>query len=1315
MRVQGLGLRFQLSGNGLTKVDKIHQNSPGSASSPYNRQQSAEVGSRRRNEEAMTRQARLVGLERFTTFGDLLKFLRRRSGLTQRELSIAVGYSHAQISRLELNQRMPDLATVAARFVPALDLADEPAAAARLMDLASAMQREETQTSGAAPFKGLRYFEEADAGLFFGREGLTARLVERLREAEAPRFLAVVGASGSGKSSLVRAGVVPALRQERGAGGWAIQVLTPTAHPLRALAAAGEGIERGGAAGGRVLMVVDQFEEVFTLCGDEAERRAFIDRLLEAAGAKGQATWVLAALRADFYAACAPYAELRQALAARQEYLGPMTATELRRAIEEPANHGGWELEAGLADLLLSDLGADGQQPPEPGSLPLLSHALLETWQRRRGRRLTISGYLAAGGVRGAIAETADAVYRDQLDAGQQAIARDIFLRLTQVGDEAGAAETRRRAALDELIPRGEGAAQAREVLTLLADARLITTDGEAVEVAHEALIREWPTLRDWLEADREGLRLHRHLTLAAEGWRQRGEDASELYRGARLEQALEWARPNGRALNEAEREFLEASRALAEREAAAREAQRERELEAARALAETERRAAGRLRRRALYLAAALIVALVMAGAALYFGEQARLSAERALAAGRVATARELAAAAVNNLEVDPERGILLALQAVDTTRASGEGVLPEAEAALHQALTASRVRLSLDDIGTRVLGAVYSPDGRRVAAIGDTGEVVVWAADTGERLLRMKGITAPSDAVGTHRIAYSPDGRRLVTGDSVLVKVWDAETGAELRALAGHTGEVWAVAVSPDGARIASGGADGTVRVWDTATGEALLALAGHAGPIETLAFSPDGARLATGADDQTLKVWDTATGALAHDVSDFASPIYGVAYSPDGRYLAADVRVWEAESMALVLELELGTGNLAFSPDSQRLAAVTGSAVTIWDVRTGRDLMTLAGHTDWANSVSFSPDGKRLASASMDGTVRIWDLGPGGEALALEAGGLRVAFSPDGARLATDGIDGTARVWDVETGGPLAALAGHGSGLWGVAWSGDGSRLATAGSDGTARVWAVQSQEAVLVLRGHGAGMEDDPELATIRAIAYSADGSRIATAGFDGTARIWEASTGRELQRLEGHGGLVVGVAFSPDGSRLATTGTEGDIILWDTTSGAALLSWHSHDGASPDVAFSPDGAWLATARSDAVARVWEAETGRLVLALEGHRAFIWGVAFSADGRRIATGSADGTARVWDATTGAALLALAGSRGDVTGVAFSPRSGDLAVASADGVVRVYVIDIDRLLALAQRRVTRGLTLGECQAFLHMVACPTTPAVP
>jgi WD40 repeat protein len=1286
-----------------------------------------------------------ISLDKFTTFGDLLKYLRRRAGLTQRELSIAVGYSDAQISRLEQNQRLPDPAIIEARFVPALFLEHEPQIVKRLMELAADVRREDAPALGLPPFKGLLYFDEADSDLFFGRETLTARLIERLAAGieAGERFLAVVGASGSGKSSVVRAGLIPALRWRSPSASWPIHVLTPTARPLEALAVSlTQEVESVTAAAtladdltrdsrslqlfvkrsdaSQVLLVVDQFEELFTLCRSQAEQNAFVNNLLTAAFEPGGSTIVVIALRADFYAHCADFADLRRALAQYQEYIGPMTSDELRRAIEEPARRGHWEFESGLIDLLLYDVG------DEPGALPLLSHALLETWQRRRGRTLTLSGYLSSGGVRGAIAETAEAVFQDQLDQQQRIIARQIFLRLTELGE--GTQDTRRRATLIELVPNPQLRPSVEGVLKTLADARLITTSEGVAEVAHEALIREWPTLRDWLADDREGLRLHRHLTEAAQEWERLDRDRDLLYRGVRLAQAVEWANTHADELNDSERAFLDASQALARHEEAEREAQRQQQLEAAQKLAESERQraeeqtqSARQLRRRARYLTGAFIVALVMALAAIFFGAQARQTTITAQNERRIATARELAAAALNNLTIDPERSILLALQAVTTTRVVDGTVLPEAEEALHQSIVASPLRMTLTGHGTRVLSAEYSPDGKRLATLGDDGTTIVWDAATGEEVQRLPGTTKPSDFVSGQRIVYSPDGKLLAACDNGNVKVYDAATYKLLHTLIGHGVDMTAVAFSRDGARIASGGLDGTAYVWDAITGESLLELAGHNDAIEALTFSPDGKWLVTASDDATMKFWDAATGHLLRDYSDFTGEVTSVAFSPDGSrfaFVGDGSHVWQLDINTIdgdttIASREIFTipeGGAVFSPDGTQLAGPSasgiGNAIKVWDASTGGELMTLNGHTGWVMDLAFSPDSKTLASTSLDGTVKVWSLLPGNERVTVVGPGTgygtRVAYHPNGQEFATNGGDGTATLWNAETGEPRLALRGHTLEALNVAFNSDGSRLATGSLDATAIVWETASGRKLLALAGHEFGVRD---------IAFSPDGRLIATGGFDGTAKVWDAATGSLIYTITDHSGLVLGVAFSPDGTRVATSSTDTTAKIRNARTGEVLLTLNRHSSGLPDIAYSPDGTKVATGSGDGTAIIWDAVTGSPLFTLKGHSAGIQSVAFNADGTLLATGSEDNTAKVWDVATGKELLTLPGSGGGVKGVAFSPADdgAHLAVSSADGVVRVFLLQTDELLALAQSRITRTWTTAECQQYLHVEECP------
>jgi len=504
----------------------------------------------------------------------------------------------------------------------------------------------EPAEAGEPPYQGLQYFDVKDADRFFGREKLTAELVGYLHH---HRLLAVIGASGSGKSSVVRAGMVPALQggkslvdsslPPKNSDRWLVHILTPTARPLESLAT--QLVPKGSRLTAitdlmddladddrclhlyirqlladdkehdHLLLVVDQFEELFTLCKDKDEQRAFVDNLLTAASPDG-VTIVILTLRADFYAHCSDFANLRAALESSQRYIGAMSQAELRTAIEAPAEQGGWGLEPGLTDEMLDDMAG------EPGALPLLSHALLETWKGRSGRMLTFAGYRAAGGVKGAIAHTADLVY-GELSPDEQAIARNIFLRLTELGE--GVQDTRRRVPLSELVPENDTASVVEKVLTRLQDERLVTAereytvghgDAEAteapiyVDVTHEALIREWPALRDWLAEDREGLRTHRKLTDSVIEWERLKRDPSVLYRGLRLEQTMAWVANHRKNLNGKEQEFLDASR------------------EKINAEESTERD-----RKRSLLIGAVVIIVVLTAGIAFFIRQSQQLDAK--------------------------------------------------------------------------------------------------------------------------------------------------------------------------------------------------------------------------------------------------------------------------------------------------------------------------------------------------------------------------------------------------------------------------------------------------------------------------------------------------------------------------------------------------------------------------------------------------------------------------------------------------------------------------------------------------------------
>ncbi|HUE98540.1 MAG TPA: BTAD domain-containing putative transcriptional regulator, partial [Anaerolineales bacterium] len=1007
---------------------------------------------------------------------------------------------------------------------------------------------DESPAPGAPPYMGLQPYNETDADYFFGRELLINLINSHITEGHP--FIAIVGASGSGKSSLVRAGLIPTLHsqgfknnhsdtQVDGRHNWKIVLINPTMHPLEALAMGINqhlkmkirsadlhkdvhdlrryllGMRQGEKQTpsqnpdrqelSRLLIVVDQFEELFTLCADEFERRAFIDVLLSIVDAGlEEHVHVVITLRADFYSYCGQYPNLREALTRAQIYIGPMSVEEVRRVIEEPARHGGWDFEPGLVELILRDVNR------EPGMLPLLSHALLETWHRRQGHTLTLQGYVKSGGVRGAIARTAEIVFNLQLSSEQQQIAKNIFLRLTNLGE--GVEGTRRRVMLAELIPAAREASAVQSVLKILSDARLITIDEDSVEVAHEALITEWPTLHNWLVEDREGLRLHRHLTEAAQAWLESDRDPGELYQSTRLSQAVEWSETYSSDLSVLEQEFLSTSKKQAEQLESERKAQQERELHAARELAkaqqeradtekqlsESQTRALWQLRRRAIYLTAALFFALGMAGIALFMGERVRqvaltaqANAERAEEERQIAFSRELAAASVSNLGLDPELSILLALAAVAEGQSAGLPVPREAEEALHGSLLASRLRMTLPG----GFGVDFDPSRSLIISSGPNSSAII---------------------------------REFPSGQERLV-------------LQGHSGDLYGVAVNfnPDGKKVVTASADGTAKVWDVSTGNELLTLRGHTASVNDGIFSPDGTRIATQSIDGTVRVWDSETG---NELLKLTLPApAGIAFDPRGEFLAI-------------------AGDLE-----------SNGAVTIWDITSGENTLTLTGHPRGSAAVAYSQDGRQIITAGRDARIRVWDMEDGEELMVLDENIpiYSLALSPNGRHVAAGGIDGTVKVWDLESAILLFELTGHTGIISSLAFSPDANYLASSSVDGFTRVWDVSASGITewLTLSGH---------TEVVYSLNYSPDGRKIATSSWDETAVIWDAFTGNSLFTLQNFTAEVARITFNHGGTKIVTADYSGALKLWEADTGRLVLSVPAHSPGDIDAMFSPDG-------------------------------------------------------------------------------------------------------------------------------------------
>jgi WD40 repeat protein len=1178
--------------------------------------------------------------------------------------------------------------------------------------------REPDQGEFSSPYVGLRAFESIDKGWFYGRERLVGEMLVRLVEAN---LLVVVGPSGSGKSSVLRAGLLPAL-QERSHLGWSAQpmLLTPRLHPVESLAKhlapiCGVAVDSlitefradperlahyldrvldAGPPDSGLAVVVDQLEELFTLCRDEAERHRFVRAICSAAHTLQARTVVILGVRADFYARCVAYPELVDSLQYHQIVIPAMSKLELRRAIEHPAKQAGLRLETGLTDVVLRDLGN------EPGSLPLLSHTLLATWQRRRGRLLTLDGYEATGGIHRAIAVTAESVYNEFDDHGR-ALVRNVFLRLTALGETTE--DTRRRVGRAELVVNGRDASLMELILDRLARARLIILDAETVEVAHEALIRAWPRLQGWLTQDREGLRLHRQLTESAQDWAQLGRDAGALYRGVRLAAACEWAEGHDPEVNPLEREFLDASE-------------------------DAEHRS----RRRRTILAGALASLSLLA---VVVGVVALWQRDQALEERQTAISRQLAAASEVTFEQRPLTSMLLSAEAFRSAHTS------EARASVVSQLIRRRGLEAILPHDYRISSVAVSPDGRTLAVgspndVADQpdlldkrrGQVVLWDI---ARRTRLVTLNTRSDLVG--RVIFSPDGKLLAVSTMDRVVVWDVDRRTPVKSINGQIHEF-----SPDGRTLAViSHAGGSVRIttWDVSRWRLTsTAKQRFQDQVYGVAFSRDGKLLAFAGENSKVIVWDVAHRTPQASFKNTVGTVKSVAFSPDGKLLAyggkdASVVLWSLAQRKVVRTLTAHSDvvqALAFNTAGTILASASSdTTIKLWDAQRWSEIATLKAHSNPVMSVAFTRDGRLLASGSEDATVALWNVSPLKTDLDPR---LDVAYNPDGRQLTTISdvrSDRPAEIrqdltfWNTVDGSREASFTQNGNLLpvSGVAYSPDGMLLAERTSQ-SIDLWDSRRHRRVARLPipkqslGRVSFSPDGKWLAAMYRDRWQEQGGKVEHDN-GSTIVIWDLARRAVAMRLRNPDQVLSEMAFSPDGKTLAVGETEHwdrentespatGMVLWDLQRGIRLSRLEGHRGQVNAVVFSPNGRWLVSGGSDNAVILWDAIGGKQINKLYGHTNEIRDLAFSPDGKFLTSGSKDGSIISWDVNQKTRVATLVGSGTPINSIAYSPNGRLLAVAADD---RLDQWSIDAATATQQlcAIVGRNLTRTEWNEFL------------
>ena len=1157
------------------------------------------------------------------------------------------------------------------------------------------------------PYMGLRAFQESDAGTYFGREELMNQLLRRLsitdgEQSYQERFLALVGPSGSGKSSAVKAGLLPALRAGRAANSdkWFISEMTPGRHPLQELelallrvavdppASLLEPLQRDSSglihvlerilprdAGNetpQLLLLIDQFEELFTLTEEERECTLFLANLLAALHEADSKLRVVVTLRADFYDRPLQIPELGTLLKYRTEVILPLTPIELEQAISRPAALAGVSLEPGLMAAITADV------VDRPGTLPLLQYALTELFERRENGTMTYATYQAVGGVSGALGRRADEIYAG-LDEDGKKVAQQMFLRLVTLGE--GVEDTRRRVLRSELealiIPGGD----MNHVIAAFGQYRLLgfdrdpATRGPTVEVAHEALLREWDQLRDWLDESRADVRLQRHLAVETSAWLQSGRDNSYLLRGTRLDQYDDWQERSLVGLTSEEQIFLSSSLAARERRAAEQEARRQHELDMAQQRAEEQAAVALSLRRRAIMLSILLLVAGLLAAAAVNF---ARSSSQNAgIAATRASEANTNAALAVENANVASTRQAEAAANAELAAAREAEALAEADSRAAAEANAAEQRDLALarEQEARESYSLALAANARQALEADDQplALLLALAANTVDNppLNAWRTLLDVAYAPGAIRqyqvgspvntVAISPNGQTMVSGsDDGIIRFWDMNSGEPLRTLHGHSDSVTDIVFSPDGTKALSGGGDNKALLWDVASGTIELELLGHDNPVSSVAFLPDGRHALTGEDTRQLHgtsiLWNLETG---QEVGRFGSDLEG--------------------------QIE-GVMSIAVSNDGQlaligyrKGSALNTHTAALWNLETGELVRFLEGSDRDVNSVAFSHDGTLGFGASSDSLIHVWDVESGELNRSLNGHKSDVTsfvLGPNGFTALSGALDGEVILWDLSTWQPSARFHGHEDAVWGSRFLSD-STAVTASTDGTMRQWDLTGRWQLERWRD-----PDIPSDHLFQELKISPDGRYVLTGSqqritaANPIVTLWDYETRTPIRHLGPIDSPIDSISFTPDSKQSVITHDDGTISIWDLETGQLRRSFASHAGYAFDVDVSSDGKFALSAGNDAEVIYQDLTSGEIISHLIGHfeGRGVLDVTFLPGDQQAISGGWEGTLIVWDLKTGQQVQRLTGLTSKVGGHLYTAGHDDpvvnAVVATKDG---------------------------------------------